>query len=110
MGNFYFKYYNSVEHHLPQSYENTDSVNVDNIANLCLISRRKNSSLNDKAPKEKAKIEAGLQPKRKIMYTITQDCGGLWGKKQIMDHYKDICTLLERAHIILSYKNEQINP
>ena len=110
MGNFYFKYYNSVEHHLPQSYENTDSVNVDNIANLCLISRRKNSSLNDKAPKEKAKIEAGLQPKRKIMYTITQDCGGQWGKKQIMDHYKDICTLLERAHIILSYKNEQINP
>ena len=56
IGDFQFRYYNSVEHHLPQSYENTD-VDVDLIGNLCLISRRKNSSLNDKGPEEKAKIE-----------------------------------------------------
>ena len=57
---FYFRYYNSIEHHLPQSYEDTGNVNIDNIGNLCLISRRKNSSLNDKAPLEKAKLEPGL--------------------------------------------------
>ena len=99
---FYFRYYNSVEHHLPQSYEDTGNVNIDNIGNLCLISRRKNSSLNDKAPLEKAKIEAGLQPKRKIMYRITHDSNGLWGKKQIMDHYRDIKSLLESRKSILS--------
>lgn len=99
---FYFRYYNSVEHHLPQSYEDTGNVNVDNIGNLCLISRRKNSSLNDKAPLEKAKIESGLQPKRKIMYRITHDSNGLWGKKQIMEHNKDIKSLLDSRKSILS--------
>lgn len=100
---FYFRYYNSVEHHLPQSYEDTGHVNVDNIGNLCLISRRKNSSLNDKAPLEKAKItEPGLQPKRKIMYRITHDSNGIWGKKQIIEHYQDIKSLLDYRESILS--------
>lgn len=99
---FNFKYYNSVEHHLPQSYEDTGNVNVDNIGNLCLISRRKNSSLNDKAPKEKAKIELGLHPKRKIMYRITHDSDGIWGKKQILEHFQDIKTLLDERNILLS--------
>ena len=106
--NFYFRYYNSIEHHLPQSYEDTENVNVDNIANLCLISRRKNSSLNDKAPKEKAKMELGLQPKRKIMYRITHDSNGLWGRKQILDHYEDIKSLLQCASEILSLDNPQL--
>lgn len=99
---FYFRYYNSVEHHLPQSYEDTGNVNVDNIGNLCLISRRKNSSLSDKAPMEKAKLEPGLQPKRKIMYRITHDSNGLWGKKQILEHCLDIKSLLESRKSILS--------
>lgn len=106
--NFYFRYYNSIEHHLPQSYKDTENVNVDNIANLCLISRRKNSSLNDKAPKEKAKMEQGLQPKRKIMYRITHDSNGLWGRKQILDHYEDIKSLLQCASEILSLDNPQL--
>lgn len=99
---FYFRYYNSVEHHLPQSYEDTGNVNIDNIGNLCLISRRKNSSLNDKAPLEKAKLEPGLQPKRKIMYRITHDSNGIWGKKQIMEHCMDIKYLFESRKEILS--------
>ena len=98
---FYFRYYNSIEHHLPQSYEDTGNVNIDNIGNLCLISRRKNSSLNDKAPLEKAKLEPGLQPKRKIMYRITHDSNGIWGKKQIMEHCMDIKSLLESRKSIL---------
>ena len=99
---FYFRYYNSIEHHLPQSYEDTGNVNLDNIGNLCLISRRKNSSLNAKAPLEKAKMEPGLQPKRKIMYRITHDSNGIWGKKQIMEHCLDIKSLLESRKLILS--------
>ena len=49
---FRFRYYNSVEHHRAQSYSN-DEVDADMIGNLCLISRRNNSSLNDKDPREK---------------------------------------------------------
>lgn len=90
---FQFRYYNSVEHHLPQSYELTDDVDIDMIGNLCLISRRKNSSLNDKGPTEKAKIEKGLQPKRRVMYEITQD-NQHWGRKEIEAHQQDIVELL----------------
>ena len=99
---FFFRYYNSVEHHLPYSYENTEGLNADTLGNLCLISRRKNSSLNDKAPKEKAKIEAGMQPKRKIMYQMTIDADGQWGKDQIQSHMKDIRKLLDSRSQILT--------
>ena len=101
---FSFKYYNSVEHHLPQSYMNMNNVNiVNNIANLCLISRRKNSSLSDKAPIEKAKIEPGLQPKRKIMYRMTID-DGVWGENQIEKHYRGLKELLDARKDILGLK------
>ena len=99
---FDFKYYNSVEHHLPQSYENIDQVNIDSIGNLCLISRSGNSSLNDKAPKEKARIVLGLSPKRRIMYTITQNCDGNWDRKRIEEHCDDIKNLLNKRYSILN--------
>lgn len=100
---FDFKYYNSVEHHLPQSYENIDQVNVDNIGNLCLISRSGNSSLNDKAPKEKARIVSGLYPKRRIMYTMTQNNDGIWDRKSIEEHCDDIKNLLNKRESILNF-------
>lgn len=99
---FDFRYYNSVEHHLPQSYENIDQVNIDNIGNLCLISRSGNSSLNDKAPKEKAHISQGLSPKRRIMYTITQNNDGIWDRKRIEEHCEDIKDLLNKRFSILN--------
>lgn len=99
---FDFKYFNSVEHHLPQSYENIDEVNIDNIGNLCLISRSGNSSLNDKAPKEKARIVQGLSPKRRIMYTITQNKDGLWNKQLIEEHCDEIKNLLDKRYSILN--------
>lgn len=105
IGNFQFRYYNSVEHHLPQSYENTD-VDVDMIGNLCLISRRKNSSLNDKGPEEKAKIEEGLQPKRLIMYKITRDKRH-WGKDEIEEHQREIEELIAQIPILLSVKRPE---
>lgn len=104
-GTFQFKYFNSVEHHLPQSYEQTDGVNLDSIGNLCLISRRKNSSLNDKGPTEKAKDIKGLQPKRLVMYSITWD-NHRWGKKEIEEHQQDIVDLLSQANNLLKIEKE----
>ncbi len=98
---FTFKYYNSVEHHLPQSYQAVNGAHLDDIGNLCLISRRKNSSLNDKGPTEKAKIEDGLQPKRLIMYTMTQQKNN-WGKAEIEQHSKDVQELLNNIEEILN--------
>ncbi len=96
VGDFQFRYYNSVEHHLPQSYEK-----VGLIGNLCLISRRKNSSLNDKGPEEKAKIVDGLQPKRLIMYRMTRN-NQHWGKYEIEEHQRDIEGLIAQIPKLLS--------
>ena len=104
---FVFKYYNSIEHHLPQSYRNTDDINVDNIANLCLISRSANSSLNDKAPKEKAVISTGMYPKRTIMYQTTIKGNGLWGGNEISAHYQDIKALVDNRQNIIFGTNQQ---
>ena len=102
---FKFRYYNSVEHHRPQSYNN-ENVNIDSIGNLCLISRRSNSSLNDKDAREKAKIEnKKLQPKRKIMYKITQEDD--WGKKQIEKHEEDIKQLLANRSELLKVHDSE---
>lgn len=99
---FQFSYYNSVEHHLPQSYSEKAEIK-DLIGNLCLISRRKNSNLNDKGPKEKAKIENGMQPKRLIMYKITAEKRD-WGRFEIEDHQNEIVNLLNEIPNLLSIK------
>lgn len=100
IGEFQFKYNNSVEHHLPKSYQNMCKDNIDKIGNLCLISRRKNSSLNDKGPTEKAKIESGLQPNRSVMYQITHDYGK-WGDTEIEAHQNDINDLLAQIPLLV---------
>lgn len=100
IGEFQFKYNNSVEHHLPKSYQNVCKDNIDKIGNLCLISRRKNSSLNDKGPTEKAKIESGLQPNRSVMYQITHDYGK-WGDTEIEAHQNDINDLLAQIPLLV---------
>lgn len=97
---FQFKYNNSVEHHLPRSYQNVCKNNIDKIGNLCLISKRKNSSLNDKGPTEKAKIEPGLQPNRSVMYQITHDYGK-WGDTEIEAHQSDINDLLDQILLLI---------
>ncbi len=103
---FKFSYYSSVEHHSPQSYQGTDIEDVDNLGNLCLISRRKNSSLNNKDPKEKASTTLdGLQPKRRIMYKMTKDYLG-WGRRQVEEHFQDVCALLNKREDILASYSE----
>lgn len=103
--NFRFKHYNSVEHHLPQSYENNDGVNVDLIGNLCLVSKSINSSLNKEGPLEKAKVDKNTQPKRRVMYEITNDYNH-WGRKEIEAHQQDIEDLLAQCSNLLNVTNE----
>lgn len=97
---FRFRYYNSVEHHRAQSYSK-EEIDADMIGNLCLISRRKNSSLNDKDPREKIRGDVdSLQPKRRIMYQITKYEND-WNKKQIIEHQKDIEQLINGRKRVL---------
>lgn len=97
---FRFRYYNSVEHHRSQSYGKED-IDSDMIGNLCLISRRKNSSLNDKDPREKIRGDSdNFQPKRRIMYQITKFEND-WNVKQIIEHQKDIEQLINGRKRVL---------
>lgn len=97
---FSFRNYNSVEHHYPQNPVSLPAIkNVDSIGNLCLISRHKNSSLSNRIPLEKAQIKDELQPKRKIMYYITNNEN--WDEKKIYNHFKDVENLLNDAEILM---------
>lgn len=102
--NFNFRFWNSIEHHLPQSEENSEQF-VDNLGNLFLISRSANSSLWKLPPTEKVRItskETNKGPNRQIIYAITASEG--WGEKQIFEHYKNLIDLLSKREKILSLK------
>ena len=106
---FDFHYYNSVEHHWAQS-NGGDEIRMDALGNLCLISRRNNSSLNDKAPTAKAnvKYDSCMQPKRRIMYAITNRFR-MWEKEQIEAHHNDVIKLLRNRDSIIKGKPEDIH-
>ncbi len=99
---FDFKYYNSVEHHFPHSYDiEKEKDNKDNIGNLFLTSVSSNSRMSNKSPEQKAVNKDGLSPKRSIMYAITNKRKA-WGKDEIEEHGKDVTEgLLPRYKEIL---------
>lgn len=104
---FNFKYWNSVEHHLPQSYmENRyDKDIIHNLGNLCLVSKNVNSGMNDDSPVGKASrsgkyYKKELSPKRKIMYDLTNKAAN-WEGDQIKGHYESVMQLLEQRKSIL---------
>ncbi|WP_209391209.1 DUF262 domain-containing protein [Chryseobacterium sp. RR2-3-20] len=109
--NFDFTYRNSVEHHFPQAQQDllttTDidkNVILHCLGNLCLISKGANSKLNDRSAWDKATdprySNGTLTPKRKIMYSITQE--NKWNIKQIIEHYYEIVKVLSERNEILS--------
>lgn len=102
VSDFRFRYYNSIEHHRPRSYHRVDGLDIDDIGNLCLISRGSNSSMKDKDVKQKANVDLrNLQPKRRIMYKLTMEAGD-WNKAQIDRHHSDIERLLDnRKNLML---------
>ncbi|HIP48996.1 MAG TPA: DUF262 domain-containing protein [Lutibacter sp.] len=105
--NFEFKYRNSVEHHLPQSYINEENKDViDCLGNLCLVSKSGNSKMNNESPKGKADVNGkyykeNLPPKQLIIYKITNE-ESKWGKTEILNHYFDVLELLNRQKEILT--------
>lgn len=102
---FDFSYTNSVEHHLPQSFEGDHSYEIINcLGNLCLISKGLNSKLSDLPPLAKSSdrfYKKGLNPKRKIMYDIT-NAKKKWSDNEIEEHDKNVRALLDKRAEILS--------
>lgn len=97
LGKFEFKYWNSVEHHLARNNEKEDCPFIDNLGNLCLVSRSSNSRLSDRIVQEKV-VKYGngnLGPNRRIIYEKTKETNYKWEEAQIRDHYNDLVALLE---------------
>jgi len=105
--NFEFKYRNSVEHHLPQSFANNQNMNrIDCLGNLCLVSKSSNSRMNNEAPTGKADekgkyYQSNLPPKQKIMYDKT-NAEKKWSNNEIEQHYKEVVNLLESRKVLLN--------
>ena len=100
---FTFKYWNSVEHHRAQNKAEGCQC-VDNLGNLCLVSKRSNSRLSDRDVKEKVDVygKGNLGLNRQIIYAETIESNWAWGDEQIRKHYNEIVTLLNNRHKILS--------
>lgn len=97
LGKFEFKYWNSVEHHLAQNNVEKDCPYIDNLGNLCLVSKSSNSRLSDRVVQEKVDKygNGNLGPNRRIIYEKTKEANYKWEEEQIRDHYNDLVTLLE---------------
>lgn len=104
---FDFKYRNSVEHHMPQSSNINGNIPwVDNLGNLCLVSKSANSRMNNENPKGKASTDGKyyhkeLPPKQKVIYDIT-NLQNNWSEQQVMEHYSDVMLLLSDRDSILN--------
>ena len=109
---FDFKYWNSIEHHMAREWASRNSEKVpnyenfiDNLGNLCLISKSANSRLSDRDAKEKAETfdKGNLGANRQIMYEITKKNNGNYREEQIKKHYNELLDLLSQRKIILDY-------
>lgn len=103
---FDFKYWNSVEHHLSRQKAAAieGSANyIDNLGNLCLLSKSSNSRLSDRDVKEKVQnySDARMGPNRQIIYQITRQNNYEWDYQTIKAHYNDIIDLLKKCREIL---------
>ena len=84
----------------------TNKERIDNLGNLCLISKSSNSKMNNEDPVGKANTSGKyykmtLPPKQKIMYDITNG-NKKWGVEEINTHYNDVVDLMNKAKEILS--------
>lgn len=107
---FDFKYWNSIEHHMAKEWAERNREKfpdydryIDNLGNLCLISKSSNSRLSDRNTKEKAETfnKGNLGAKRQIMYNITNKNGGNFHEEQIKKHYNELLELIAKREVIL---------
>ena len=80
---------------------------IDNLGNLCLISKSANSRLSDRDAKEKAETfdKGNLGANRQIMYAITKENNGNYRKEQIIGHYNELLDLISKRKKILGYND-----
>ena len=108
--NFDFKYWNSVEHHLARNKVVNDCPYINNLGNLCLVSKSSNSRLSDRDVKEKVEVygHGNLGPNRQVIYAKTaldeKKEKWSWGEKQIAEHYDEIAELLDQREKLLDVK------
>lgn len=109
---FDFKYWNSIEHHMAREWAARNSEKVpqyddyiDNLGNLCLISKSANSRLSDRDVKEKVETfgKGNIGANRQIMYAITKESNWNYREEQIKKHYNELLDLLSKRKIILGY-------
>jgi hypothetical protein len=101
---FDFRYRNSVEHHLPQSFNGIGTDIKNRLGNLCLVSKGTNSRMNNESPTGKADktgkyYKNDLPPKRKTMYDITNK--HRWSETEIIEHQKEVVQLLKESKTLL---------
>lgn len=115
INDFDFKYWNSIEHHMARewAFRNYEKVSdydnyIDNLGNLCLISKSANSRLSDRDTKEKAETfdKGNLGANRQIMYAITKKNNGNYRKEQIKQHYNELLNLLSERKEILDFTDD----
>lgn len=109
---FEFKYWNSVEHHMAKEWAERNKIEgkddfIDNLGNLCLISKNANSRLSDRDVKEKVETfgTGNLGANRQIMYNETKNADGTydWTKEKIKKHYNEILSLLSESADVLKH-------
>ena len=109
---FEFKYWNSVEHHMAREWAERNKIEgkddfIDNLGNLCLISKNANSRLSDRDVKEKVETfgTGNLGANRQIMYNETKNADGTydWTKEKIKKHYNEILSLLSESADVLKH-------
>ena len=107
---FEFKYWNSVEHHMAREWAERNQIEdkddfIDNLGNLCLISKSANSRLSDRDVKEKVETfgKGNLGANRQIIYNETKNPDGTytWDKDKIKIHYNELLELLSKRADIL---------
>ena len=108
---FEFKYWNSIEHHMAREWAKRNNVEhwedfIDNLGNLCLISKSSNSRLSDRDVKEKVETfgRGNLGANRQIMYAMTDDGEGkfTWDERKIIKHYNELLKLIMQREAILN--------
>lgn len=109
---FDFKYWNSVEHHMAREWaERNDIQNkekfINNLGNLCLISKNSNSRLSDRDVKEKVETfgKGNLGPNRQIIYNMTRENNMHWNEENILTHYNNLVDILLNHKQILGNNN-----
>lgn len=114
---FNFKYWNSVEHHMAREWAERNkekfpnySDYIDNIGNLCLISKSANSRLSDRDVKEKVETfgRGNLGANRQLMYKMTKNSDNTysWDESKIRVHYNELLCLLSKSREILQLPSE----